>query len=437
MAHDVTDMSSRCGRDAASKLLGADLRATVRRWARCAVMLSLSTASFAQEVLIPPQVPVPATYFGMHFHRATESTTVPRRGIGSWRLWDARVAWRYLDPFGRGLNFAPLDQLVSLARQRKIDLVYTFGATPEWASARPTEKGPYGVGSAAEPARLDDWQDYVTRIGRRYKGEIKNYELWNEPNGGFFTGSVPALVEMSCAAASTLRQIDPAVVIISPSGIGHYPQPLQWLRDYLDAGGGACVDVIAWHFYAPQGTPESVLGTIGVIRTIMREHGAGDKPLWSTEAGWRLALGNSKAPAIDPKWPKLDAEKSEAYIARALLVGWAAGLSRYYYYAWDHHDMGFVTESGQVTASASAFLTMREWMLGAVVHSCKPHGANWICRLQRGTTGSVIAWRETGDAAPWQPEPGFTSVTALDGSTSTLAARQAIMLGTRPVRLSP
>ena len=39
--------------------------------------------------------------------------------------------------------------------------------SPAWASARPDERNAYKPGMAAEPARMDDWRNYVRMVGQR------------------------------------------------------------------------------------------------------------------------------------------------------------------------------------------------------------------------------------------------------------------------------
>lgn len=362
-----------------------------------------------------------------------QGTRLPPRGIGSWRLWDAAVNWRYLDPKGAGLNFAPLDKLVSLARSKHIEVLYTFGATPEWASARPKEKGPYGQGSAAEPLNLSDWSDFVRRTARRYRGSIPYYEIWNEPNAGFFTGPTKVFVEMGCAASAILRQTDPTVRIVGPGGQSTDP---HWLNDFFDAGGGNCVDVISWHFYTLRGKPEDMLPIIRNVQIIMRKHGYQDKPLWNTESGWRLDLGPSHAPPIEATLPKLDQEHSAAYVARSLILGWAAGLRRSYHYAWDHNDMGFIREDGTLTAAAQAFVTVQTWMEGAVLRSCDRTDGTWQCELEKDGARSTIAWREDGPATQWIAPPGFTTIDTLDAVHDTVAGGRQVTLGILPIRLA-
>jgi hypothetical protein len=54
-----------------------------------------------------------------------------------------------------------LDKIVKLASDNSVNLIYTFGQTPSWASSRPFEVSNYGLGRAAEPSDANDWDAYV------------------------------------------------------------------------------------------------------------------------------------------------------------------------------------------------------------------------------------------------------------------------------------
>ena len=167
----------------------------------------------------------------------------------------------------------------------------------------------------------------------------------------------------------------------------------------------------------------------------MRNPQVADKPLWNTETGWRLELGPTDAPAIDPKWPKLNAEQSAAYVSRALLIGWAAGLQRYYWYSWDHGDMGFVRRDGRTTASADAYLTTRRWLEGVMVRRCQSHDAIWVCELERAGNPNLIVWSEDASPRQWEAPQGFTSLESLSGQETLINPGQSVSVGAQPMLL--
>ena len=91
-------------------------------------------------------------------------------------------------------------------------------ANTGWASARPTEASAYKPGNASEPVNMEDWRRYVRKVGERYKGRIRHYEIWNEPNlPPRFTGSISKVVELTCDAYKILKSIDPQIQVVSPA----------------------------------------------------------------------------------------------------------------------------------------------------------------------------------------------------------------------------
>ncbi len=140
--------------------------------------------------LTPPLAAVPRTFFGMHIHFAAWNTPWPKVPFATWRLWDSSVMWSEIQPQRGVYSWDLLDSLVNLAEKHGVEPALTLGMTPTWASARPSDGSDYGPQtSAAEPANMQDWVDYVTAVATRYKGRIHCYEMWNEPNGQYFTGT--------------------------------------------------------------------------------------------------------------------------------------------------------------------------------------------------------------------------------------------------------
>ena len=177
--------------------------------------------------------PLGDAYFGMHIHRADSGTAWPATKFGSWRLWDAYAGWPEIEPERGKWDFRRLDRYVALARLTGVDILLPLGRTPAWASSRPSEKSSYGPGQAAEPAEMKDWRSYVRTVAERYRGRVRNYDLWNEVNEkGFFSGSVEKLVELTCEAHRILHDVSPDNRLVSPSFIGAGSEPEQ-LENFL------------------------------------------------------------------------------------------------------------------------------------------------------------------------------------------------------------
>ena len=163
------------------------------------------------------------------------------------------------------------------------------------------------------------------------------FQIGNEPNLSSEWGAPPdaaAYRQVLCAAYEAIKQTEPHVVVVSgglaPTGRvpGYWDQhpghdglkqdEREFLKEFLAAGGGSCLDVLGYNAmgfrasYAAVpdvdgGTPDTNCANGLCFRSIEKAHdilvtyGLGDKPVWATEVGWLTA-----PPAYcqsDPRWP--------------------------------------------------------------------------------------------------------------------------------------
>ena len=334
-------------------------------------------------------------YFGMHIHHADKYTPWPRIGFGSWRLWDAYVSWADLEPSYGKWDFRRLDEYVRIAHQQDVSLLLPLGLSPQWASARPQEKAAYGLGMAAEPREMNDWKNYVRTVARRYKGSIKDFEIWNEPNSkDFFSGKVDTLVQLTCEAYRVLKEESPYNIVVSPAYTGE--QNIHLLAEFLAKGGGHCIDVVAYHLYVTPSYPEAIRPLVTQIKKAMIEKGVGHLPLWNTESGWWMANadGTPETGVAPPYWERIEGDAGAAVVARALILAKASGVERFYWYAWDNKALGLVEpRTKSYKTGAQAFQRMVDWLQDKTTPICKEGGGQWICELM-DTNGApfVIVW---------------------------------------------
>ncbi len=342
-------------------------------------------------------------FLGLHIHRADKSPW-PDFKFGAWRLWDAGVSWRNMQRQKGEFDFVRLDSWVRLAEKKGIELTYVFGVPPIWASSRPSEAGAYGPGSAAEPANMDDWRQYVRAVVSRYRGRIKNYEIWNEPNWkNFYTGSWPQLATLVHEAALVVKEVDPAARIILPGLASEHG--LSVMDDFLRTGVGRDVDIISYHFYTGHRAPEVLFGMVDKLRSSLRAAGLENKPIWNTEFGWlvegRGRAINPSAVGFDSKAPVYSDETAASYIVRAFAILAGLGIERSYYYAWDNESMGiFDAKTGQLKpVSNAAFHAIGRW-LGGPTPQCGKGDGFYLCRLGSSGTAGALVWSDRAALSP-------------------------------------
>jgi hypothetical protein len=304
----------------------------------------------------------------------------PTARFGTLRLWDSGTSWTSLEPLQGVWNWEPLDIWVAAAEQHGVeDILLTLGQTPPWASTNPDDVNYIGAGAPAPPTDNQYWRDYVTAVAQRYKGRIRYYEIWNEPNDPtYYTGSVDELEELTAEAYSILKSVDPGNTVLSPA-----PYVPGYLDQLLQAGMAQNVDMIAYHFY--ETPPEATAQAIANVNLVMAAHGVSAMPLWATEGA---SGDNTTAPE----------SLAAAYLVRKYLVHLAFGSIRFDWYAWgkattfcvgtEENDPRTLTEAGR------AFGILLSWLHGASVTTASIDASGtWQIDLSTaGGNRGLIVW---------------------------------------------
>lgn len=394
-----------------------DLTHLIRSTRRLAALslLCIATCVSAQDnqagtTASQPLGPVGLDYFGLNLNRAAPGQPWPSVRFGSWRLWDAQVSWPFLQPQPGQWKFDVLDRMVADAQAHNVGVLLVLGQSPAWASARPQEPSGYRPGFAAEPARLEDWVQYVSTVAQRYKGRIEAYQIWNEPDDkNHFSGSLAKYIELTCTAYGLIKGIDPAakVVVGGTAGAGGH---IEYLDRFLAGGGKACIDVVDHHFYVPRFGPEALAADIRTVRSVMRRNGVDSMPLWNTETGWWLANtdGTPDHPLVaNGGWRKINTgEPLNALIQRAMLIARGEGVSRFYWYAWSNpYGWGLADKAGKAKPGVEGWNTVVDLMLGQTVSACGGSGTTYSCRVGPDRT---VQW-QIGDALTRREGPAGMS----------------------------
>jgi hypothetical protein len=151
-----------------------------------------------------------------------------------------------------------------------------------------------------------------------------------------------------------------------------------------------------------------------------------------------LIQNNKNDVAFNPAYgPVLSQHEAAAYLARALILAWASGVRRFYWYAWDNSRMGLVEPDRKtLKPPARAYNEVENWLLGAIMKSCaSDEEGTWTCELSRGNTYRAwIVWNPSATerlTAPgdWQA----MQVRELSGTVRKLSVSTSIEIGPAPV----
>jgi Beta-galactosidase len=359
---------------------------------------------YAPPILIEPLATgteINPDYFGTHLHRLvligppTEVQIVPtpwpEGQIHAIRMWDTRTRWADLEPAKGQWRFDRLDRYVETAAAKGASVLFTLGSPPRWASARPDEDCPYGLGCSAEPRNLKDWEDYVRVVARRYKGRIAVYELWNEPKftefsrdigtRGFYTGSLTTMLEMARIARRVLHEEDPEAGLATPG----FVNGVDRLERFLADGGAKLVDVVTYHFYSD--SARGFAKQVNDVRAAMRRQNVGHLQLWNTESGVEVYEEGERTPEGIVRYGRVEAA---AITAHTVILGAFMGLQRFFHYAWDSERTGMQTPNGLGrTPSAPMWAQLHRWLVGARPRGCREQ-ANDILRCEAELPGETL-----------------------------------------------
>ena len=376
--------------------------------------LSLSSIGFAGTL--------PATFFGMHINQST--TAWPNVAFGSYRLWDDGTSWANLNTSKGVYNWAPLDSWVSTAQLHNTQLTYTFGRTPPWASSSPTTSCNYGAGECVAPADYNNWDSFVTTLVTRYKGKIKYYETWNEPNDpGFWKGTTPQMVELTKRAANIIHSIDPSAEVVSPGATWSSTTAWAWLDSFLSAGGGPFVDAIGFHGYTGDNKAEGILSIVDNIQKTENAHGL-SLPLIITEGGWGLNTVIT------------DEDAQAAFLVqRYMLITSRPAVQSLFWYQWDNPTWGtlWASTNGLHTAGV-AYGQLTAWLIGATANGCsKTSNSTWTCSFTQANGNLALAvWNATASVA-YTPGLQYSQSLAIDGSSKSINGSNSYTIGNKPV----
>jgi len=362
-----------------------------------------------------------------------KDTPWPPMPIAGIRLWDTFTNWSLLEPSRGTYDWPALDRWLGMAKAHGVDVLYTFGGTPTWASSNPTGKCDYNPGGCYPPQNMQDWDDFVRALATHAAGRIKYWELWNEANQHeYWSGGIPSLVTMAQHANSIIKSIDPSAKVFTPSGVGGATDTSTFLDNFLSAGGGQFVDGVAFHGYGNPipSLPEEAGRIADAIEDVMAKRGIGGKPLWDTESSWGPA---NHLPIEDDQI---------AFVARHYILQWSKGVQRDYWYAWNDNDYGTLWDdsSHNIRRAGVAYRELVAWLTGAQMTTpCAiSPDSTWTCgfRLQGGAPAQVVWNSSVSGASTLQflPASNYVQYKSLDGSVRPISGGN-IQIGNKPVLL--
>jgi hypothetical protein len=215
--------------------------------------------------------------------------------------------WEYSDWLGRAAEFYSLELIVRLDQP------------PKWA-LRDSDGIPFDA---------EAYVNFVEHVARRYRGRVRAYIIWNEPNLAAEWGAPPdpaAYTRLLQQAYTAIKRADSGALVAS-AGLAPTNEQTDramddrvFLTKMYESGARPFFDVLAVHPYGFAYSPDDPYGEhqglnynrILDLRAIMQAFQDDAKPIWATEIGWTTEeIG-------DHAWMAVTPSQQADYLVRAL-----------------------------------------------------------------------------------------------------------------------
>jgi polysaccharide biosynthesis protein PslG len=212
--------------------------------------------------------------------------------------------WAYIETAPGQYNWAQADRVIKHARNQGLRVLARFGYVPPWAQ-EDAQTADFASPNWLPEARFDDFAAFAARFAERYRGQVDDFIIWNEPNLAFewgYTQVDPAgYVDLLQRTYGAIKAINPEATILAgalaptlePDGSERGLNDPAFLEAMYRAGAAKAFDALAIHTYgfsrpATEDPARDILNfrRAELLLGIMEAHGDGDKPVFITESGW-------------------------------------------------------------------------------------------------------------------------------------------------------
>ena len=207
------------------------------------------------------------------------------------RVW---ISWDKIEPINDQYNWVEMDETVTSANKRNIEVLGYFYSMPAWARDKASPGNKTTKGKPADPGVPVNWDDYTQfarNVAERYDGnhghgEMKYIEIWNEVQGFAEMNSKeyePWLIK----GYQAVKQGNPNAQVLL--GAVHSPADFnggfsgQTTEEFITAmlkDYSQYYDIFNFHIY--QRKDSAVGEQVDYMKGLMRKYNV-NKPMWITE----------------------------------------------------------------------------------------------------------------------------------------------------------
>lgn len=228
-------------------------------------------------------------------------------------------------------------------------------------------------------------------------GALVDFQIWNEPDGDFFSGGTSTQFATMIGGATELWKAIAGTRVIGPCPTAN---GLAFMTEVVASGALGPVDAHSVNCYVYPSEPEAFIANVQPFREL-----AGGLPLYNTELTWQSFR---TTPGGDVStYPTLMAQdQAAAYIWRALLAALRSGVDGLYWFGPDEHFIANISFGCIALIDADARSTLRPegvamreaigLLTGAKLTDWSITGTLRSVAIRKNGMSGMILWRGDG-----------------------------------------
>lgn len=191
--------------------------------------------------------------FGIHTNLISDDYADFIKKLGAkWVRTD--IVTIQVEPTKEKWNWSKADEWIKRAKERNMKLIVCLGYS-YWMGEKVElddeirKTMPWGgrFGGGYPVRNIEEWKEYIREVVKRYHDYVKDWEIWNEVDLSFYSGTPDEYVSLLKAAYCEIKKIDPqARVYYGGSCMCPY-----FAEKVMENQGENYFDILAVHFYTP------------------------------------------------------------------------------------------------------------------------------------------------------------------------------------------
>jgi hypothetical protein len=280
-------------------------------------------------------------------------------GVGSIRI---ELTWQQVEPRAGAFAWGELDRLVSTAEANRMDVLITLRSISSWGTrAPPNARDPYQ--GASLPRDMANSETFVSALAARYRGRGVAYEIENEPNSKFWSGTMEDYLTLLKASFAAIIRSTPQARVLSAALACHaaftYPDAAvtQKENQAFDTWQNAILATRAFNtiavrdYYFPDNAVNgwTFAGYLTHVQDLARAASCDQCPIWITETGY-VSRPQKAGTRTDPGSPQNQAQ----WTRQAFQEAFEHAVERVYWlFLRDHPRAGYFVSMGLIDAAGT------------------------------------------------------------------------------------